>query len=92
MLINNQTFQELIFLALNNLDIISELVISLYVCQFCDKKLGSKRTVRLHKVDPDNPIRYHIILVSPRLVTNLLKSVGNKTQRTLKLINQNVEL
>ena len=71
---------------------------TLYVCQFCDKKLGSKRTVRLHisnihkVVDPDNPIMYHMILVSPRIVTNLLKSVVNKTQRTLKVINQDTVL
>ena len=70
---------------------------TLYVCQFCDKKLGSKRTVRvhisnIHKVDPDNPIMYHMILVSPRIVTNLLKNLGNKTQRTLKVINQDAVL
>lgn len=49
----------------------------LFVCEYCDKKLGSKRTVKmhinnLHQQDPENPLMYHSILVSPKDVNNLL--------------------
>ena len=49
----------------------------LFVCQFCQKKLSSKRTVRmhiknLHKEDPENPVKYDQILVSPKEVNKLL--------------------
>ena len=43
----------------------------LFVCQFCEKNLSSKRTVRLHilnlhKADPESPLMYHTILASPK--------------------------
>jgi hypothetical protein len=53
----------------------------LFVCQYCDKKLGSKRTVRMHisnrhNADPDNPVMYEEIFVSPRDVKKLLKGLS----------------
>ena len=50
---------------------------TLFVCDICQKKLSTRKTVRMHiqnihKVDPENPVRYHRVLVSPRVVKNFL--------------------
>ena len=70
----------------------------LYVCQFCDKRLGSKRTVRghisnIHKVDPDTaPLMYHVILVSPKVVNNLLISVEEEVGLEKRVKDSGLEM
>ena len=61
----------------------------MFVCLYCDKTLGSKRTVRmhitnLHKANPDStPLMYQQILVSPTNVKKILSG----TKSGIKVIN-----
>ena len=60
----------------------------LFVCLYCDKTLGSKRTVRmhitnLHKANPDSPLMFQQILVSPTNVKKILSG----TKPGIKVIN-----
>ena len=56
----------------------------LFVCKYCDKILSCMKSVKCHitmkhKVDPENPIMYHDILVSPTEVDVLLGKKTNKS-------------
>ena len=56
----------------------------LFVCKYCDKILSCMKSVRCHitmkhRVDPENPIMYHDILVSPTEVDVLLGKKTNKS-------------
>ena len=58
----------------------------LFVCQYRDKNLSSKRTVKMHitskhNADPDNPQMYHVKLVSPGDVNKLLNRVNTATEK-----------
>ena len=49
----------------------------LWLCQYCDKKLSSKGTVKghiikQHKADPDNPLMFRRVMSSPKVVTSTL--------------------
>ena len=61
----------------------------LFVCQFCQKKLSSNRTVRMHiknihREDPENPVKYDQILVSSKEVNALLDKINTSTVITAK--------
>ena len=48
-----------------------------WLCQYCDKKMSSKGTVKghiskQHKADPDNPLMFRRVMASPKEVTSTL--------------------
>ena len=55
----------------------------LFVCDYCGKTLSCEKSVKCHislkhKVDPENPIMFHDILVSPTQVDSLLGKIKSK--------------
>ena len=59
----------------------------LFVCQYCDKTLSSKRSVQCHinvQHGADNPVMYREILADPKDVDTLL---GKNKTKTVKCIN-----
>ena len=67
----------------------------IFVCQYCDKNLSSKRTVKMHitnqhKADPDNPPMYHVRLVSPGEVNKMLNRVNTGTENVKNTAVENV--
>ena len=55
----------------------------LFVCDYCGKTLSCEKSVRCHislkhKADPENPLMFHNILVSPTKVDSLLGKIKSK--------------
>ena len=55
----------------------------LFVCDYCGKNLSCEKSVKCHislkhKADPENPIMFHDILVSPTEVDSLLGKIKSK--------------
>ena len=68
---------------------------TLFVCDYCGKTLSCEKSVRCHislkhKADPENPLMFHDILVSPTKVDSLLGKIkGKKVPRKIAAETEN---